>query len=360
MLFDPIDREARPARPSDWARARSIVLGSCLAAWAALAAGCVVTPRQSSGSAESSPPQVPEGAAGAEVAAQIQSTSPKTEFHAKATDRQSFQVHIDFGRVFEAQGNFDGAVLEYQDAITVLETTRRGPFKPADSALAHRRMAGALDRLGRFAQAEVHYQKALKFCPKDPKVWNDAGYSYYLQARWSDSEKALRTAAKLAPDDERIRINLGLTLAAAGKTKEAFPLLSLSSGDAIGHANLGYLLAATGQYDLARRQYETSLALRPDMELARRALARLDRQQQNPDLGTTTPGLMADASASPASPLDTKVKPVAATNGKIPPPRSRSFPPGARAPAALVDPAVSQARSTDIVDLSTLPPPPPL
>ena len=42
------------------------------------------------------------------------------------------------------------------------------------------------------------------------------------------------------------------------------------------------MLAATGQFDLARRQYETALALRPDMELARRALARLDRQQQSP------------------------------------------------------------------------------
>ena len=49
-------------------------------------------------------------------------------------------MHIDFGRVFESQGNFDAAVLEYQDALTVVETRRRGPFRPADQALAHRRM----------------------------------------------------------------------------------------------------------------------------------------------------------------------------------------------------------------------------
>ena len=74
------------------------------------------------------PPQVPEGAAGAEVAAQIQLVRPTTEFHAKATDRQAFQVHIDFGRVFESQGNFDGAVLEYQEALTVVETEDAGRF----------------------------------------------------------------------------------------------------------------------------------------------------------------------------------------------------------------------------------------
>ena len=360
MPLDTNNRRAARATMPDRARARSIVLGSCLAACAVLGAGCVVTPRQPASRAPSAPPQVPEGADGAEVAAQIQPADPKTEFHAKATDRQAFQVHIDFGRVFEAQGNFDGAVLEYQEAITVLETRRRGPFQPADRALAHRRMAGALDRLGRFAQAEVHYQKALKLCPKDPKVWNDAGYSFYLQGRWSDSEKALRTAAKLAPDDERIRINLGLTLAAAGKPNEAFPLLSLSSGDATGHANLGYLLAATGQFDLARRQYETALALRPGMDLARRALARLDLQQQNLDLAAMTPELLAQTTRSPAHPEDDLVKPAAATTDKIPPPRAWSFPPGARAPASLIDPAVSETPSSDGVDLSTLPPPPPL
>ena len=37
-----------------------------------------------------------------------------------------------------------------------------------------------------------------------------------------------------------------VTLAAAGRTKEALSILSKYSGDAVGHANLGYLLAATG------------------------------------------------------------------------------------------------------------------
>ena len=65
--------------------------------------------------------------------------------------------------------------------------------------LAHRRIAGSLDRLGRFAQAEMHYKKAIGLAPKDYRVWNDAGYSYYLQGRWADAERSLKSAERLAP-----------------------------------------------------------------------------------------------------------------------------------------------------------------
>jgi len=233
-------------------------------------------------------------------------------------------VHIDFGRIFESQGNYDAAIMEYQDALTVLQDKRRGVFQPADEALAHRRMGGALDRLGRFAQAEVHYNKALKLAHKDARIWNDAGYSYYLQGRFVEAETALKTALKLAPEDERIKTNLGLALAAAGRSEEALPLLSRSSGDAIGHANLGYLLAATGQLDLARQQYETALALRPDLALARRALVQLDRQQNATNALATSPIQLADSKSRVAPPLDTdiqKTSPAAAASPVIPPPR---------------------------------------
>jgi tetratricopeptide (TPR) repeat protein len=220
-------------------------------------------------------------------------------------------------------------------------------------------MGGALDGLGRFAQAEVHYKKALKYSPKDPKVWNDSGYSYYLQGRWADAERALKTAAKLAPEDDRVRINLGLTLAAAGKTGEAFPLLSKSNGDAIGHANLGYLLAATGQSDLARRQYETALSLRPDLQLAHQALARLDQQQRSPDQPGAAGTLVAGGSPHTAASVDSGVNQASASRPDKAP-SSRLSMPAPLEPAPAVQPVRPAERIAppDLVDLSQLPPPP--
>ena len=219
--------------------------------------------------APASPPPAPPAAssdATPTVSVNLNRTvGENTTFHKTATERQKFQVHIDFGKVFETQGNLDRAVQEYQDALKVAEARGHGELNAADEALAHRRIASALDRLGQFRQSEAHYQKAQKLAPKDPKVWNDAGYSYYLQGRWAEAERSLRTAMKLAPDDARVRTNLGMTLAAAGKTEEALPLLSTNQGDAIGHANLGYLLASTGQYERARQEYQAALSMRPDL-----------------------------------------------------------------------------------------------
>jgi Flp pilus assembly protein TadD len=293
-----------------------LLLGAGLTA-AALCGGCAHTLRQADAQVPASPPPATAAVAASNDATPTVSVDlnrtvgEDTTFHKTATDRQRFQVHIDFGKVFEAQGNLDRALQEYQDALKVAETRGRGHHNAADEALAHRRIASTLDRLAQFSQSEVHYHKAEKLTPRDPKVWNDAGYSYYLQGRWDEAERALRTAMKLAPDDPRVRTNLGMTLAGAGKTRDALPLLSNNQGDAIGHANLGYLLASTGQYERARQEYQAALSMRPDLDLAHRALAQLDRQEKG--LTPTPTALAARNATNVPAPVDPQVTPVSTT-----------------------------------------------
>ncbi len=264
-------------------RAIRLVVSGVGLACVALYGGCVLAPRPATVPAPApaaiAPPQAGRDGAPSVSVDLSRTAGENVTFSKTATERQKFQVHVDFGKIFEAQGNLDGALQEYRDALKVAEGRGRGQLTAADEALAHRRIASALDRQGQFRQSEPHYQKAMKLAPRDPKVWNDAGYSYYLQGRWAEAERALRTALKLAPDDARVRTNLGMALAATGKAEEALPLLSTNQGDAIGHANLGYLLASTGQYERARQEYQAALSMRPDLTLARRALAQLDRQE---------------------------------------------------------------------------------
>jgi|GEM_PF-2253966 len=203
----------------------------------------------------------------------------QTGFRSEPTPDEQFNVHVELGRVFETQSEFTAALDSYQKALEI--ATRRGFGSGVKGsgeklALVHRRLGGTLDRLGRFAQAEDHYRQALKAGPDNPKVWNDAGYSYYLQGRWADAERSLKTAAKLSPDDSRIQTNLGLTLAAAGKSDEALLALTKAGGSAVAHANLGYLLAAMDKKAEAREHYKQAIELQPNLAPAHQALAALD------------------------------------------------------------------------------------
>ena len=206
----------------------------------------------------------------------------KTDFHREISRDQQFNVHVELAKVHESQGNNDAALAEYEQAIAIGERRgsllNGGKLGPDALSLAHRRMAATYDRMGRFALAETHYNQALKLTPNDPKVWNDAGYSYYLQNRLADAERTLKTAKTFAPNDARILTNLGMTLAVSGKSDEALGILSQAGGPAVGRANLGYILASTGRTEQARKQYEAALAMQPDLAPARQALAKLDSQ----------------------------------------------------------------------------------
>jgi Tfp pilus assembly protein PilF len=236
------------------------------------------------------------------------SVGEKTEFRREVGASQEVAVHLDLARALESQGNLEGALAECQKAIDASDgpLARRGDFRVTtqQKSLAHRRMGGVLDRLGRFAQAETHYREALKLNPNDVNVWNDAGYSYYLQSRWPEAERSLLQAAKLDPQNQRVQTNLGLALAGAGKLDGALAALTNAGGAAVANANLGYILAATGKPDLARRYYEAAIELQPQFEAARYALARLDAADSPPPLADppimTGPAMATSITPTPA------------------------------------------------------------
>ena len=93
------------------------------------------------------------------------------------------------------------------------------------------------------------------------------------------------------------------------------------------------------------------------MQIAQRALVRLDREQHNSGAAAANTMLAAKTRAT-ANRVDRTVKPAAAVSSKIPPPRNWSLAPGARAPASLPGPARTQAESPDRADLSKRPPSP--
>ena len=107
----------------------------CRAGMRVLIGGCVHSPRHA-------PAPVPAAAPvrAATISDGIPTTSvdlsrtagDNTTFHETATERQKFQVHIDFGKIFDARGDLDRAVQEYQDALKVAEARGHRELTAAD------------------------------------------------------------------------------------------------------------------------------------------------------------------------------------------------------------------------------------
>ncbi len=209
------------------------------------------------------------------------------ETRSRLSEAKQVEAHLDLAHAYEAQGDEVTATFHYLQAIEASQSRKTAETR----AKAHRKLAIAADRKGRFDEAEKHHQSAIKLASKNPKVWNDAGYSAYLQGNWEEAEKRLRNATKLSPNDSRILTNLGLTLAASGRTDDALQVLSQAGGTASAHANLGYILAAKGLETEARDQYAAALAIDPDLEPARLALTQINIPPANSPEQTLDPHL---------------------------------------------------------------------
>jgi Flp pilus assembly protein TadD len=222
----------------------------------------------------------------------------KTDFESKVTRTQAYGTHLALGKNFARDGNYGMAVVEFEKAVEAAERMRGLRTTRNARAEAHRQLAKSLDHLGNFPKAHEHYKQAEKATPNDPRVWNDWGYSYYMQGMFADAEQCLRRALKLEPDSPGVLTNLGLTLAAAGRSDEALAMLSKMGGPAVGHANLGYMLASLGRTDEARTHYLKALELKPGTAVVKTALAQLDL----PPLPTELNQAVASATPRPQRP----------------------------------------------------------
>jgi len=106
------------------------------------------------------------------------------------------------------------------------------------NAYAYHRLGTISDREGRFPEAEQNYLAALQLTPNSPEIHSDLGYSYLLQNRLVESEQELRQALELNPHQPRARVNLGIVMARAGQTEQAYDLVRAERGDADARAIL--------------------------------------------------------------------------------------------------------------------------
>lgn len=118
------------------------------------------------------------------------------------------------------------------------------------------------------------YQRGLKQCPQEPRLWYELGQAQCRRKDWNAALDSFRKAHDLDPDNPVYLRALGQTLAVAGQPQEALSVLTQVMRPEEAHYTIARLLRAAGQYDLSRQYLEAALRLNPDLPGARQDYAR--------------------------------------------------------------------------------------
>jgi len=193
------------------------------------------------------------------------------------TTHVGYEVHLEAGRFFENQGQFDRAQDQYRRAL------EKEPNQ-LETLLSLGRL---FDRVGNLPQAALIYQQAIAAHPESAVAHNDLGLCFARQEKFKPATTEFSTAIEADPQNKLYRNNIATVLVELGRFDDAFSQLALAHGDVIAHYNLGYLVQQKAGPERARVHYEQALRLDPDFAPARQALLRWAAPAQPPTVSSS-------------------------------------------------------------------------
>ncbi len=145
------------------------------------------------------------------------------------------------GEACLGRGAWAEAVVAYQDLLD------RHPRH----ALARNNLGVALSKLGRCAEAEEQFRRAIAVRAKYPDAHVNLGAVLQWTGRIAESEMPLRRALRWQPAHEDAQINLGVTLELLGRVPDATEayekLLKIAPGNSHALVGLGRIAALAGR-----------------------------------------------------------------------------------------------------------------
>ncbi|HVP10332.1 MAG TPA: tetratricopeptide repeat protein [Phycisphaerae bacterium] len=203
-----------------------------------------------------------------------------------AAPRISPLTHLAAGQMLERQGDLQGAIEQYEKAISI---------NPRFTT-AWNRLAIVYQKQGKFADAEQVFQQGIRADPGAAMLRNNLGYIYLTQNRLDQAEIQCREALQISPEFKRARMNLAVTLAHMGRPQESLIEFSHVVSADMAHYNLGVISLNLKDYALAERSFRQALSINPDCPGAKECLERASRLARGGPGQPVGPPLPSDAS----------------------------------------------------------------
>lgn len=190
----------------------------------------------------------------------------------------------------------------FGEAAAVFDRRLATPAGSRDWRLWYLR-ASALERAGRWPEAERDFQRALSLAPDEPEVLNGLGYSWIDRGlRLRQALAMVERAARLRPQSGAIVDSLGWAHYRLGNAAEAVTHLEraveLEPGDPTINDHLGDAYWRTGRRIEAGYQWTRALTLEPDAKL-KAALELKLRSGAGPDAARSAARIQAPVPSAP-------------------------------------------------------------
>lgn len=180
-------------------------------------------------------------------------------------------MRVNLGNAYLAAGNVDDAVAQLEQAVAL----------EPETAETHNALGLAYFRKGDTGSAIVEFRESIRLEPNDAGPYSNLAVAYVRTGRLPEAIAAAERAVELEPSSPAMHTNLGLIYKRAGRLDEAeeqfLMALDNDADDAEAHNALGALYAARKEYGKARRHWEETLRIRPDLRSAREGLDGLNR-----------------------------------------------------------------------------------
>ena len=175
-------------------------------------------------------------------------------------------VALAMGELMEGSGNLAEAQAQYEQALKL-------DPKSLKTSLA---LARVYAQQGRPDAALKIYKDAEKQHRRSAAVFNDKGLLLAEMKDWTGALAALRTAVKIEPKESRYHNNYGMVLAASGDYEAAWKEFREGVGPGPAHYNVALMLLQAGRTAEARDHLERAVAAMPGQKDAEALIAQMD------------------------------------------------------------------------------------
>jgi tetratricopeptide (TPR) repeat protein len=175
------------------------------------------------------------------------------------------ETHFAAGRMFEEQGQFGKAIDQYRKATAVNHKY----------TAAYHRLGLLFSKLSHHEHAVEALKKAVDLAPNNPRLRNNLGFELMFLKRWGEAETHLRKAIEMDPGFARAHINLAMVLCKQDRFDEALARFMVVLPEPDAYYNIGLLYRGQRRYGEASAAFEHVLALNPRFSAAQKQLEEL-------------------------------------------------------------------------------------